>query len=93
MCKFIFSIDLINLNKSKSSPWKFKISDNLIPDGKTADLKYEARANGEWLRFKYDKKSEIIFFDDFNRLPSGSFEFILVVTDQQGNKNSFRRDL
>ncbi len=87
------SIQLINLNESKSKPWKFKISDNLIPDGKSSNLSYVAKANGIWLRFKYDKKNDLITFDDFERLPAGKIEFILEVTDQQGNKCAFRKEL
>lgn len=84
-------ISLIDMDESFAKAWIFKIKDNLIPDGKTPDLTYRASANGKWLRFKYDLKTDALIFDDFDKLPDTNFIFELTVSDAQGNRSSFEK--
>ena len=82
-------IEVLRLDKDLKRPWLFRISDNLIPDGKTEDLYYEASVNGQWVCLEYDAKSDQLLFDDFHRLPREDFDFILKVGDAQSNLSSF----
>ena len=86
-------IELVYLDNNKKQPWIFRISDNLIPDGKTPDLYYEAYANDQWLCFEYDLKSNQLIFDDFEMLPEEDFVFSLKVRDDQGNETLFTREI
>lgn len=87
------SYQVINLESTKLRPWKVKINDNLIPDGRASDLYYRATVNGEWICMVYDLKNDILIFDDFERLPDGVLDFKLVISDGQGNTSVLRRTI
>ncbi|MBT8230085.1 MAG: M23 family metallopeptidase [Bacteroidia bacterium] len=84
-------IEPLSMSLSQSSAWRFRIKDNLIPDGKVDDLEFKAEAGGQWLLMKYDKKNDMLIFNDFEKLPQKPFEFRLVVTDHCGNSDEYIR--
>ncbi|NNE26471.1 MAG: hypothetical protein HKN09_06475, partial [Saprospiraceae bacterium] len=84
-------IETINIDPGLNRAWIFRITDNLIPDGKVPDLYYRAEVNGKWVRLFYDLKSDRLIFKDFDRLPSGPFEFKLQVKDNCGNSTTWQR--
>lgn len=86
-------ISVISLDRRKTGDWRFRIVDNLIPDGAVSNLSYAAYANGEWILMKYDLKYNLLIFNDFDRLPKGSFDFELIVWDAQGNERRFNQIL
>ncbi|MBT8231362.1 MAG: M23 family metallopeptidase [Saprospiraceae bacterium] len=86
-------LQVINLESNKKRPWKVKITDNVIPDGKASDLYYYASVNGAWICMLYDLKNDLLVFDDFDRLPKGPLTFELIVSDGQGNISSLRRHI
>jgi hypothetical protein len=86
-------LEVINLQSSKTSPWKVRIKDNLIPDGRLDDLSYRATINGQWIRMRYDLKNDVLIFDDFERLGPGPYSFLLVVTDNCGNLSTLKRTI
>ena len=73
------------MSPKADAPWIFKITDNLIPSGKLDDLNYRATVEGQWVRLKYDKKKDLLLFDDFEKLPDRPFTFRLQVKDFCGN--------
>ncbi len=85
------SLEVINLQASMQSPWKIRIKDNLIPDGRLDDLSYRATVNGKWIRMRYDLKNDLLIFNDFERLGPGPYRFLLVATDNCGNKSTLNR--
>jgi len=84
-------VEVINLAATRSKPWKLKVKDNLIDDGRTRDIGYSASVDGKWIRMKYDQKNDLLVFSDFNRLKSGSVNFKLEVWDHCGNKTVFSK--
>lgn len=86
-------LQIINLQSSMKSPWKVKITDNLIPDGRQDDLSYRATVNGKWIRMQYDLKNDLLIFDDFERLGNGPHRFILEVRDNNGNIATLKRTI
>ena len=86
-------LQIINLQSSMKSPWKVKIKDNLIPDGRQDDLSYRATVNGKWIRMQYDLKNDLLIFDDFERLGDGPFRFVLELSDNNGNIATLKRTI
>ncbi len=84
-------IDIISMDRSFKSPWKFRISDNLIPDGNVPNLHYRGSINGEWVLLKYDLKNKWLIFDDFDQYMNRSVEFQLLVEDDCGNRAELKR--
>ncbi len=82
-------IEALSVDKNLVSPWVFRISDNLIPDGRVPNLKYKATINGKWVRCAYDLKTNTLTFKDFDRIPQGDFVFVLKVIDDQQNVTDF----
>lgn len=87
------SIEPISFSPTLSTPWKLKITDNLIPDGRTNDLRFMAKLNGKWIRMKYDAKNDLLSFSDKDRLPKGPLNFKLIVIDHCGNVNRYERNI
>ncbi|HEX6223903.1 MAG TPA: M23 family metallopeptidase [Chryseolinea sp.] len=67
---------------------RFKIKDNL-----SGISLYEATINGEWVLMHYDNKNSVIWTESLNkRVPmKGMFE--LTVTDNAGNKSTFKQKI
>lgn len=86
-------LQIINLQSSMKSPWKVKIKDDLIPDGRQDDLSYRATVNGKWIRMQYDLKNDLLIFDDFERLGDGPFRFVLELSDNNGNIATLKRTI
>jgi len=86
-------IEVINLQSSKKSPWKLRITDDLIPDGRLDDLSYRATVNDQWIRMKYDLKNDVLIFDDFDRLGQAPHRFVLSVSDNCGNLTTLNRTI
>jgi hypothetical protein len=86
-------LQVINLQSTMKSPWKVKITDNLIPDGRQADLSYRATVNGKWIRMQYDLKNDLLIFDDFERLGDGPYRFVLELSDNNGNIATLKRTI
>ena len=86
-------IEPISFDMSSGKPWRIRIYDNLIPDGKLPDLMYFATINDKWIRMKYDLKSDLLYFEDFNQLPKGQLKLKLIVVDHQGNKSQLMRQI
>ena len=81
----------ISFSKNRNSPWKVTMTDNMIPDGRTQDIKYEARLNGNWIRMAYDAKNDLLLFSDKEWLKSGLNTFILMAKDNCGNVRKYER--
>jgi len=86
-------LQIINLEASMKRPWKIKITDNLIPDGRSDDLNYRATVNGKWILMRYDLKNDILIFDNFEELPRKPIEFQLIVTDNSLNANVLKKTI
>jgi len=84
---------IVNLEANQKRPWKIIIKDNLIPDGRAADLHYRATVNDKWICMVYDLKNDILIFDDFEQLPKGDLDFELAIADAQGNSTILKRKI
>lgn len=78
-------VEVISCSASYSSPWKFRITDNLIDDGYAQELNYRASVNGSWMRMIFDKKNDLLIFEDFSKLPNKPFILQLEVWDHCQN--------
>ena len=87
------TVEVINLQKEMQRPWKLRIKDNLVPDGRMEDIYYEARVDGKWINMQYDLKNDLLVFDDFDRLPIDPAQLTLLLRDNCGNEKVFRRDI
>ena len=88
------NIEIINLEPSMKSPWKLRVRDNLIPDGLAEDFKYYAKANNQWLLFKFDKKNDLLIFDDFHKINSDRvIHFSFEAIDASGNSSQLKRTI
>ncbi len=85
--------EIINIEASMSKPWKIRIKDNLIPDGRVDDLYYEVRVNGQWINMQYDLKNNVLVFDDFDRLPQNPSSISIILSDNCGNQKEIVRNL
>jgi len=85
------TIEIINLEPTMASPWKLRISDNLIPDGRAADLYYHATVNDQWINMRYDLKNKLLVFNDFEKLLTRPYNFKIEVTDGCGNTRILER--
>jgi len=83
-------VEVVSLDRSMVKPWKFRVRDELIDDGKAREIAYEATVNNEWIMMKYDKKNDVLFFEDFDRLRPGSKDLRLTVWDHCGNQVVFQ---
>ena len=81
----------ISFSIGLTTPWKIRITDNLIDDGRARELNYRATLNGEWIRMKYDKKNDMLLFDDKDRISTGPMTFQLVVWDHCGNVQNYSK--
>lgn len=70
----------------KYQDWRFKLTDILDPDGVLDDLGYRANVDGVWVRLKYDKKNDLLIFDDFDKITKSSKNFTIEYWDNQKNK-------
>jgi hypothetical protein len=86
------TITALALSEEMRSAWKIKIEDNLIPAGKIEDLEYKATVNGQWILMRYDKKNDVLIFDDFKRLPPRPFKLQVQVRDYCGNVAEWEQD-
>ena len=84
-------LEVINLQSSKTSPWKIRMKDNLIPDGTVSNLSYHATINGKWVRMRYDLKNDLLIYDDFHRMGIGPHNLRLVAEDNAGNSRTLKR--
>ena len=83
----------ISFSKDLATPWKLRITDNLIDDGKANELSYRATLNGHWIRMIYDKKNDLLLFKDKDRLQTGPQLFKLAVWDHCGNVKTYTRNI
>ena len=81
------TISPVSMDSRRRSPWKIRINDNLIPDGRANDLFVKGTANGQWMCWEYDMKNNMLVFDDWESLPLGSLELNLEISDHCGNSN------
>lgn len=85
------TVEVINLEPTMKSPWKLRISDNLIPDGRVDELYYHATVNDEWINMRYDLKNKLLIFNDFDKLGQGPYNFMIEVIDDCGNAKVLKR--
>ncbi len=87
------TISPVNMDSRRRSPWKIRINDNLIPDGRANDLLVIGTVNGQWMCWEYDMKNNMLVFDDWDSLPPGSLELNLEISDHCGNLNIWSRTI
>lgn len=85
------SIEVVSCSASKKTTWKFRITDNLLDDGRARELDYRATINGSWIRMVFDKKNDLLLFSDFAELPNTPFDFQLDVWDHCGNVTNYTK--
>ena len=71
-----------------SSSARFKIKDNL-----SGISLYEATVNGEWVLMHYDNKNGVIWTESLNKNAPMRGLFELTVTDNAGNKSTFKQKI
>ncbi len=67
---------------------RFKIKDNL-----SGIAYYEANINGEWVLMHYDNKNGVIWSENLNKKIPMKGLFELAVTDNAGNKTTFKQKI
>jgi Peptidase family M23 len=67
---------------------RFKIKDNL-----SGISHYEATVNGEWVLMHYDNKNGVIWTESLNKSVPMRGQFELTVTDNAGNKSTFKQKI
>jgi hypothetical protein len=67
---------------------RFKISDDL-----SGIASYEAKINGKWLLMHYDAKSASIWSQRLDKTEPLKGEFVLMVTDRAGNKQTYTQKI
>jgi hypothetical protein len=78
----------INRIRCDRASARFRISDNLSGIGS-----YEATINGEWLLMKYDYKTGILQSEKLHPKKPLSGEFVLKVTDREGNERIYQQKI
>ncbi len=71
-----------------STSARFKIKDNL-----SGISVYEATVNGEWVLMHYDNKNGVIWTESLNKSVPMRGLFELTVTDNAGNKSTFKQKI
>lgn len=69
--------------------FSFTINDNYSSGGLAKSLQYDAYVNDEWILMEHDAKSSRITHRFDGRIPAGTHEFKLVVTDAMGNESVY----
>jgi len=85
------AIEVISMPGSQSERCAFKVTDDLIPQHHTDDLKIGVFLDGKWILCQQDAKSNQITF----LMPEGRFEqkheILIKAEDASGNQNSMTR--
>lgn len=79
------SIRAIKVDRSSA---RFKIRDDL-----SGIATFDAFLNGEWILMHYDAKTATIWAEKYNKSQALTGDFELVVTDNAGNKSSFKKKI
>lgn len=79
------SIRVIKVDRSSA---RFKIRDDL-----SGVATFDAFLNGEWILMHYDAKTATIWAEKYNKSQSLTGDFELIVTDNAGNKSSFKKKI
>ena len=87
-------IKVIQISRNLSKPWKFKVVDTFRDDGDANEIGYRGSINGDWIKLQYDKKNDLLIFDDKERLPStGPISLEIEVWDHCQNIQQYTRSL
>ncbi len=87
-------IKVIQISKNLSKPWKFKVVDAFRDDGEANEIGYRGTINGAWIKLQYDKKNDLLIFDDKERLPStGPISLEIEVWDHCHNIQKYTKSL
>ncbi len=83
------TIGTLKMNKDKSGklPTRYQIK---IDDKQTGISAYRALLNKKWVLMEYETKKDLLFYEVDERLKKGENTFELEVTDQRGNKTSYK---
>jgi len=77
----------MNKDKSGKLPTRYQIK---IDDKQTGISTYRALLNNKWVLMEYETKKDLLFYEVDERLKKGENTFELEVTDQRGNKTSYK---
>lgn len=84
------NVRLVNVPRGRSyaedRPLNVRVSDEL-----SGLDSYKPRIDGEWVRMAYDKKNNMLTFQDFGRLNGQNHTLELTVIDNQGNQKTIRQ--
>jgi len=83
------TIGALKINKDKAGklPTRYQIK---IDDKQTGIATYRALLNEKWVLMEYETKKDLLFYEEDSRLKKGENTFYLEVTDQRGNKSSYK---
>lgn len=87
------TLEILTFDKALKNKWKFKVYDNVMPDGREPELQYRATVDGEWICMVYDLKTKTLSFDDFKKINNNSQNLEILLKDGQGNAKSYHFSL
>ncbi len=85
------TIEVIRIPGSSAQKCVFKVTDNLIPQHHTDDLKIGVFLDGKWILCKQDAKTDRISFEMPVERSNEKHEVLIKVEDASGNRNSLTR--